>query len=344
MLLSDDDVRLFFKLHRTLMFFVNERLQVIPDKLSSPEDFAVLPPELRLKVSNALPGNIGLIEEFAEQNPSQFAEDELDIVRSWRHLVADDFYIFRYLKKYTVFLSWKQNPIAYGVTALTEPFELLVGPYLPVMTKTVLLPFKDKIVYDGLLVSPGMMITFGGGARRNMNESYKLAKLRHGIVTSLPISNEPLPAKPPKARPAPKPPSKTEKDEVLKIVIEMTDQFCKQHLNEEYAVLCRKLTEKLARKRPSPLMSGKLYTWACGIIRTIGWVNFLHDKSQTPYMRLSDIDAEFGISESTGAAKLAQIRKMLKIYQLDPDWTLPSRMHDNPLVLMSQVMGMLRGR
>lgn len=58
-------------------------------------------------------------------------------------------------------------------------------------------------------------------------------------------------------------------------------------------------------------------------------------------MRPSDIDDEFGISESTGASKLAQIRKMLKIYQLDPDWTLPSRMGDNPLVLMSQVMGML---
>lgn len=342
MLLTDDESKLFFKLHRTLMFFVNERLKVIPNKLSTPEEFAVLPPELRLKVGNALLGNIGLIEEFVDQNPSQLADDELDIVRSWRHLVAGDFYIFRKLKKYTVFLAWRQDPVAYGVTALTEPFEDLVGPYLPVMTRTVLLPFKDKIVYDGLLVRPGMMITFGPGARRNMNESYKQAKRRHGIVTSLPVSNEPLAIKPPKAKPAPKPPSKEEKNESLRIVIQLTDQFCKQHLNEEYAILCRTLAEKLARKRPSPLLSGKLNTWACGIIRTIGWVNFLHDKSQTPHMRLSDIDAEFGISESTGAAKLAQIRKMLKIYQLDPDWTLPSRMDNNPLVLMSQVMGMLR--
>ena len=212
MLLTDDESKLFFKLHRTLMFFVNERLKVISNKLSTPEEFAALPPELRLKVGSALPGNIELIEEFVEQNPSQLAKDELDIVRSWRHLVAGDFYIFRHLKKHTVFLSWTQNPVAYGVTALTDPFEFLVGPYLPVMTKTVLLPFKDKIVYDGILVGPGMMLTFGGGARRNMNESYKLAKLRHGIVSSLPVSNEPLAMKPPKARPTPKPPSKEEKN------------------------------------------------------------------------------------------------------------------------------------
>ncbi len=344
MLLTEDESKLFFKLHRTLMFFVNERLSVIPERPATSEEFARLAPELRLKVGNALLGNIELIEEFVAHNPAQFAEDELDIVRSWRHLAAGDFYIFRQLRKYMVFLDWRQDPVAYGVTALTEPFEVLVGPYLPVMTKTVLLPFKDKIVYDGLLIRPGMLITFGPGARRNMNESYKLAKMRHGIVTSLPVTNEPLPVKPPKAKPAPKPLSKVEKSEVLRIIIELTDQFCNEHLNEEYAVLCRRLAEKLARKRPSPLVSGNLNTWASGIVRTIGWANFLHDKSQTPYMRLSDIDAEFGISESTGAAKLAQIRKMLKIYQLDPTWTLPSRTGDNPLVLMSQLMGILGKR
>lgn len=50
----------------------------------------------------------------------------------------------------------------------------------------------------------------------------------------------------------------------------LVDAFCREHLNEEYADLCRRLTEKLARKRPSPLVSGKPNTWACGIVRTIG--------------------------------------------------------------------------
>lgn len=34
-------------------------------------------------------------------------------------------------------------------------------------------------------------------------------------------------------------------------------------------------------------------------------VNFLHDKSQTPYMRSTDIDHYLGTSPSSGAAKLA---------------------------------------
>jgi hypothetical protein len=155
------------------------------------------------------------------------------------------------------------------------------------------------------------------------------------------MSDEPLPVKAPKARPVPKPPSREAKDEVLRVIIEMIDQFCREHLNEEFAVLCRKRAEKLARKRPSPLLHGSPNTWASGIVRTIGWVNFLHDKSQTPHMRLSDIDAVFGISESSGAAKLAAIRKMLKLHPLDPNWTLASRLDENPMVWMLQINGFM---
>ena len=66
-----------------------------------------------------------------------------------------------------------------------------------------------------------------------------------------------------------------------------------------------------------------------------------HGEKYTPHLPLRDIDAGFGIGESTGAAKLAAIRKLLKIHQLDPNWTLPSRLEDNPLVWMLQVNGFM---
>ena len=58
-------------------------------------------------------------------------------------------------------------------------------------------------------------------------------------------------------------------------------------------------------------------------------------------MRLADVDAAFGISESSGASKSAAIRKMLGIGQLDPHWTLPSHLDDNPLVWMLNVNGVI---
>ena len=340
MLLEPQDAELFFRLHRTLMFFVNQRLKVIPDDLPRPEEFAALSPEVRLKVRDALIANIDLIESFVDENPAHFSEDELDIVRSWRHLVAGKFYVFRELARSTrCSFRLPTQPSLMASWPFRSPSRNLIGPYLPVLTQTVLLPFKDKIVYDGLMSSYN--ISFGPGIRRSLNESFKEAKARHGIVTSLPMSDKPLPPKAPKAKPAPKPPSREEKDEALHVIIGLIDQFCKEHLNEEYAVLCRKLAEKLARKRPSPLLHGSPNAWASGIVRAVGGANFLHDKSQTPYMRSTDIDHYLGTSPSSGAAKLAAIRKMLKIHQLDPNWTLPSRMDDNPLVWMLQVNGFM---
>lgn len=121
----------------------------------------------------------------------------------------------------------------------------------------------------------------------------------------------------------------------------LVDAFCREHLNGEYAELCRRLTEKLARKRPSPLVSGKPTTWATGIVRTIGWVNYLDDRSQKPHLKLTAIDKAFGVGESTGQGKSMLIRKMLKIRPMDPEWTLPSRIDRNPMAWMISVNGFL---
>src|SRR3990172_9528167 len=118
---------------------------------------------------------------------------------------------------------------------------------------------------------------------------------------------------------------------VFEEIAGLVDAFCREHLNEEYAVLCRRLAEKLARKRPSPLVSGKPNTWACGIVRTIGWVNFLDYKSQTPHMKMTAIDKAFGVGESTGQGKSMMIRKLLKIRPMDPAWFLRSRMDQDPM-------------
>jgi hypothetical protein len=340
MLLEPQDAKLIFKLHPTLMHFVNQRLHVIPDKVATPEDFRALPPQVRVKVRDALSARLDLIESFVDENPAHLPGDELDIVRSWRHVVTGQFYVFRELKKYTVFLTTTDPAIAYGVLGAVQPIAEMMGTDLPVLAQTVLLPFKGKIVYDGLMAAS--KISFGPGIRRSLNESFKEAKLRHGIVTSLPMTDSPIvPRTAPKPRPVPRAPLKDEKDESLGAIVRLIEQFCKEHLNEEYAVVCRKMAEKLARKRPSPLLSGSPNAWASGIVRAVGGVNFLHDKSQTPYMRSTDIDRYLGTSPSSGAAKLAAIRKMLKMHPLDPTWTLPSRMDDNPMVWILQVNGLM---
>ena len=60
----------------------------------------------------------------------------------------------------------------------------------------------------------------------------------------------------------------------------LTDAFCRDHLNEDYRELARRMTAALCRKRPSPLASGQPRTWACGTglthegLRSYAWADF----------------------------------------------------------------------
>jgi hypothetical protein len=341
MQISHDDGVLFYKLYAALLSFVNGKLKAIPEQFSDSKGYTSLPPGKRIAVRDALFSHRELLDQFLQENPANLPADKLAIVAGWKHAVIGQFYIFRYLSKYAIFLNTDSPKKAYGVLALADPFEALVGPYLPRLIHTVLLPFKDKIIYDGLLA--GHNITFGGGVKQRLNEEYREAKEVFGIITSLPESESP----PKKSKTQPKTLVRLVKNRsddakaALDAVVQMTDAFCKDHLNEEYAELCRKLATALARKRPSPLLQGKLETWACGVVRTIGWVNYLDDRSQTPHLKLPFIDKAFGVAESTGQGKSKLIRKMFKIGNFDPKWTLPSKLDDNPRVWMLNVNGFL---
>ncbi len=345
-----EDADRFFRLHRSLMFFVNQKLKVIDEEVATPEKYSGLPPETRFRVHQALVDHRELIDTFADENPFHFDEADLGIVRSWKHHVSGTFYAFRQLRPYMVFLSTTEPVVAYGVVALFDPFVAVIGPYLPRMIKTTLLPFKGRIVYDGLVSAYN--ITFGAGIRRRLDEEYKEAKEGSGIVTTLPppapvdvprVGREPTPRK--RAAGGGKPggtaSSKEKGQQAHDRIVALADAFCRDHLDAEYGALCRKLAGVLARKRPSPLTRGRPESWASGIVRVVGWANFLGDPSQPHHMKMTDIDEEFGISEATGSAKATVIRKLLKIHPFEAEWTLPSRMDDNPLIWMLEVNGLM---
>jgi hypothetical protein len=124
-------------------------------------------------------------------------------------------------------------------------------------------------------------------------------------------------------------------------IVTLTDQVCQGHLNEEYAQLARQAAAALCRKRPSPLSSGRVESWACGIVYALGFVNFLFDKSQDPHMNATELCAAFGVAKGTGAAKSRAVRDALGMVQMDPHWYLPSKMDDNIMAWMISVNGLI---
>jgi hypothetical protein len=124
-------------------------------------------------------------------------------------------------------------------------------------------------------------------------------------------------------------------------IVALTDAFCGEHLNEEYAEVCRRLTVALCRKRPSPLLQGQPHTWAGGIVWTAGWINFLSDPSQSPHLTQKELAKKIGVSASTMTARKKAIDDALHLMQLDPEYTLNSQTEENPLAWMIKVNGLI---
>lgn len=189
MKLTPHEADLFYKLHTALLCYVNRELQLGLD-IEDPEDVLFSPLDEINTIRQALYADLGLIERFAKANPYHLLPEELDIVRSWMHLRQGSFYIFRYLKRYTVFLDDGDPPRAYGVLGLRSDFDEIVGPTLPRLVEAVLLPFRGKIVFDGLL--SGYNIFFGSGIKSRLKVTYRSAKEREGIITDLVAADAPL--------------------------------------------------------------------------------------------------------------------------------------------------------
>ena len=124
-------------------------------------------------------------------------------------------------------------------------------------------------------------------------------------------------------------------------LVGLTDEFCERYLNPEYAELCRQMAADLCRKRPSPLVQGTQKAWGCGIVYTLGRVNFLFDRSQTLHVSTSELCSYFGVGQSTASEKVKRIQESLKIDVFDPRWTLASRLGDNPRVWQIMINGLV---
>jgi hypothetical protein len=124
-------------------------------------------------------------------------------------------------------------------------------------------------------------------------------------------------------------------------VIEITDAVCEKLLDAEYAELARQAVAKLARKRPSPLLSGRRGTWAGAVVYALGQVNFLFDQSQEPHCTADELSEAFGVSKSTMSSKAKQVRDMLKMDYFSAEFQRAGMIAQNPAIWFIQVNGLI---
>jgi len=150
MLLSLQQTERFYRIWFPLLHYVNEQRQL---GSTFPATYGETTPPLAdvLPLRNALWADDELLETFISLNPAGLSSADLQQVSNWRYRVAGTFYIVRYLKKHTVFLTERSPTHAYGVLGLASPLEEITGGQAPLYVQAVLLPFEGRIIYDSLL-------------------------------------------------------------------------------------------------------------------------------------------------------------------------------------------------
>jgi hypothetical protein len=128
---------------------------------------------------------------------------------------------------------------------------------------------------------------------------------------------------------------------VAEDIILITDEACAQLLDAEYADLARRAVAKLARKRPSPLLSGRHGTWAAAVVYALGQVNFLFDASSEPHLSTDELSAAFGVAKSTMSSKAKQVRDLLKMDHFATEFMRADVMAESSMVWFIEVDGLV---
>ncbi|HWQ66101.1 MAG TPA: DUF6398 domain-containing protein [Methanospirillum sp.] len=119
--------------------------------------------------------------------------------------------------------------------------------------------------------------------------------------------------------------------ECFTAITDLTDRFCEERLDDEYAEICRTVAAKLARKKGSPILRGKSEVWAAGIIYAVGQMNFLFDRSFEPYQSAEDICTYFGTKKSTCSQKAKLIRDTVGMNNYwEPEFSTSRTLESNP--------------
>jgi hypothetical protein len=339
MQLSRPEIELFYNLWYSLVWEYNKKHQIIPrfERPVCGTEVAVSIEEF-MEIRNAMWDNPEWIDELLVEHDNKFNEQEREIIEGWRrHFIKKKFLVIKQLKKYSVLMTFESDPtLLYGVYGISEPLTDAMPYPVPFLVDLVLLPFKDKIIYDSLAsVSP---IRFGPGIRSSAKGWYDEAKAKFGIIEVLngEIPGPKTPIEKPKKKAVKAIPAASDIITILPKgvnvpktmsarymeVAEIIEQFCDEKLNAEYKEICLRALQKLCRKRPSPLIKGRANIWACGIVYAIGSINFLFYKCQTINMAATDLAKWFGLSKNTAGSKAAEIKKLLNLSYFDAEFTL----------------------
>ncbi|HHU11648.1 MAG TPA: hypothetical protein GXZ64_00255, partial [Clostridiaceae bacterium] len=181
--LTETECRQFYKVWLGLLGYVNDRGNVLDVKIG-PDNPNGATTAMMLKVRNALWDTPSLIDDYLKD--AALMPEEADIVRGWKRRQEIKMgIVLEYKPEYAVILvagEKDEDSRLYGIKGLSDALSAMLRQSLPVSIEMNILPFKDKIVYDGFIQA--LPVEYGPNMKAMFRDLHDVA-IQHGIITSL---------------------------------------------------------------------------------------------------------------------------------------------------------------
>ena len=166
MVLTDEEAKQFYELWIALLDFVNKKYKLIKELygMTSPRGLPLS--SVRL-LSDKLWEDICVIDEFVSSGAREMNDEEKNIVNSWKRSKQGRFIVDRHLKKGSVLISMEENEVYIVKGIYSSWSEILKGYPMPQIEKATLMPYRDCIIHNGLVLPYGVCLG------RNMSEQSK---------------------------------------------------------------------------------------------------------------------------------------------------------------------------
>lgn len=180
--LSRSECALFYETWYGLMGFINDKMKILKVRIRPVYPNPVRDEQM-YKVREKLWKNPSLIDKYLAA--VKLSPEKTKLLKSWRdHHKKGMFFLLEYTPGYAVILvpGKDGDDRLYGVKGMANSLAGVMRRRLPVQLETVLLPFKDKIIYDGF-TSP-IPVSFGEGMLKEINE-WREKAITHGLITRM---------------------------------------------------------------------------------------------------------------------------------------------------------------
>lgn len=153
--LSKQDAKLFYKIYFGLLEFTNNKYRIKP-KLKIYNKLGLNPYELISIVEKYWENKVTITEEFCKVNPYKFSENELSITNEFKKGFRDVVIVTKYENEYTAVMSKDRT---YMIKGINDNLDNIISyQKLPEPIITSIIPFKDLLIYDGILLEMGIKL------------------------------------------------------------------------------------------------------------------------------------------------------------------------------------------